>query len=144
MYIDSTVSSNENVIRLINEVNGTEFKSEQLIALNPVAFTPVDPEINNTSVTIRAIPGTGFSGSVPMKYRRADLMEVTYIPVRSFDVFPGMTAELLTPLAEMSLGLPPGNIDVMRFRPNAPLVTIKAKPDSLLVTGEYDFVLEWH
>lgn len=144
MYIDSTASSNENVIRLINEVNGTEFKSEQLIASNPVAFTPVDPEINNTSATISAIPGTGFSGSMSMKYRRADLMEVTYIPVRSFDVFPGMNAALLTPLAEMSLGLPPGNIEVKHFSPNAPFVTIKAKPDSLLVTGEYDFVLEWH
>lgn len=143
MYIDSTLTSQENVISLVNVANENKLTTENTHVHSPVAYVPVAPDINNTVAKATAIKGGGLSGTTDVVYRRADIMEVTFIPVRGFDVFRGMTAALLQPIAEMTLGLPPGNITVQPFINNAPTVRIDANVDSLLTTGSGEFDLNW-
>jgi hypothetical protein len=143
MFIESQLTTQENVIALVNLANSTDLKPEHITVINPVPYTPTEPDINNTTVTVKAVALAGYSGEVNMKYRRPDFQEVTLMPVRGFDVFKGMTPELLTPMAEISFGLPSGNLQVLPFNNNSKTVTIKAKDTSLLVVGEGVFALTW-
>jgi len=144
MFIDATMSTQQNVVGLINLANGTDVAVSKIEVVDPVTIVPVEPSINNTEATVKARKGQGFSGQMKMRYRRPDITEVSLMPVRGFDVFRGMTPALLAPIAEASLGVPPGNVVVLPFSNLAPTVTIKARDDSLLIVGESIFELTWH
>lgn len=74
MQIDIQKSAMDNVIDLINVTNGTNLTDAIIEIGAPVEWT--DPEgqnTRNTELTVTAKPGSGYTGSVPVRFTRLDL-----------------------------------------------------------------------
>lgn len=65
------MTTKDKIVALIQEVNPTRvaLKSEVLI-LDPPQINPGD---RNTAITVRAVPGSGYTGEVTVHYNRIDL-----------------------------------------------------------------------
>lgn len=74
MQIDIEKSALDNVIDLINATNGTSLTDAVIEIGAPAVWT--DPEglnTRNTELTVTAKAGSGYTGSVPVRFTRLDL-----------------------------------------------------------------------
>lgn len=70
------MTTKDNLIALINQANALEFP----LSVNSVTFAdpvPVADDVHDTSVTLQALPHSGYKGSVAIHYNRIGLSEIT-------------------------------------------------------------------
>ena len=72
MVTDISLTSQHQVVQLINEQNGVDLSLER-VNFQDVRALVDDPDGKNTEVTVIAVPNKGYSGSVVVKYNRNTL-----------------------------------------------------------------------
>lgn len=102
--IDSTKSAIDNVLVLVNAANTTSITSAQVTAGVPAAQT-ADGQGRNTSLTLTAVAGQGFTGSQTYTYVRRGLNDSVLSPVDSYTAAHGVDAATLLNALCVQLGL---------------------------------------
>jgi hypothetical protein len=115
--IDSSKSAILNLLGLVNAANGTSIAPAQVTAGQPAAQA-ADGQGRNTSVTLTAVGGQGFTGSQTYTYTRRGLNDSVLSPVDSYTAAHGIDATALLNALCTQLGLV--NTDVHLEDPAAP------------------------
>lgn len=140
------VSAKQRILDLLNELN---LPPKALTAINVKFGQPEvlpDEGLVNTKVTISAVPGRGYSGSVDITYRRLAIGEILQAPtLRSLDPF---TEDLVLASINNAFGLFLTVDDMQPFDiPEIPagesqVLQLRAKEGSLGWLGGVDITLE--
>lgn len=136
------------LLSLINERNnpGRLLTSKNVVITDPVPATRQGSDVN-TKVTVTGRPGHGYYGSVDIYYKRLDLDAI--IPQAHARSTKPLTRQQVIDAVNNVYGLKlrledVDNFTVPEYDPDhSATVTLQASVDSLLVTGDFDLVLEY-
>ena len=106
MQINLEKGAAKNVIDLINATNGSALTSAEIALGQPAEWT--DPEgINtrNTSLTISAVPDSGYTGTVEVRYHRLDLASLASGKTLSYTKSDTSTLQTLLESVATQLGV---------------------------------------
>lgn len=147
---DMTLPSKEVLLALINSANGTSLATNQVTFGEP-SVLELDPDGKTTSVTVTAVPGSGYKGFEVVRYDRVDLADVLSISgispsvVRSTET---TVHELLPAInALYGINLSPEEVDDAPIAPftgelnETVNVDVVVKATSLAYTGSMQVVL---
>lgn len=103
--IDSSKSAIDNLLALVNAANTGQTLTNTQVSAGTPSVQAADGQGRNTSVTLTAIAGHGYTGSQTFTYARRGLNDSVLNPVDSYTATVGIdAAALLTALASQ-LGL---------------------------------------
>ncbi len=147
MPTDYSKTGPEMVVDLVNEVNGTEFGIDDLLLGSPVVVDPPNPR--NTSLIVTSTGTTTMVGSRTLTYDRIPLDQFfgdedlifddnvqDYASV--YDVLPAINAQYSINLNASHLYDDP----IVRNGAEPYIVTLRARPGSLVFTGSVDIGLQ--
>lgn len=139
MKINTGVSALQNLIALILADNeGTALTEAQFTAGAPAVIA--GEEGRNTSVTLTAVEGEGYAGSVTFNYTRLDLNSGVAVPVTSVQIAEGDDLAAATAAVVAAMGLVADEVTASDFEApvgeTAGSIVITAVAGSLLYTGE--------
>jgi hypothetical protein len=146
MQIDTLKSSTLNLLALVNTANGLSLTEEHVTVGVPVARTP-DANPRNTSVTLTAVPGKGYSGTMTVTYTRLGMDSGVVLPSFLFDTTEFSTpANLLTSVAS-TLGLIETSLILTGGLPieegTTSTVTLAGNETSLVYAGSQELSLNF-
>jgi len=143
MQINLEKGAAKNVIDLINATNGSALTSAEIALGQPAEWT--DPEgINtrNTSLTISAVPDSGYTGTVEVRYHRLDLASLASGKTLSYTKSDTSTLQTLLESVATQLGVVEEavklDVDAMPVVPEgneSVTINIVSRTDSLLYVG---------
>lgn len=136
-----TIAVNK-LLALVNRDNHTNIVDDQ-ITLGLPLVNPDAGIARDTKITLSAVPGKGFRGSVTVWYNRIDL-SILFKNVSAnvgLEITEGMTSDVLIPLINEKYGT---DFEVADFEAATPLVveggtvTFTAKADNVAYKGAFD------
>lgn len=152
MLINTSKSAVKNMIDLINLDNSTALTSAEITLGAPAEF--IDPESlndRNTQVTVSAVPSSGYSDSVDIRYYRLDLDQLRGVRVLEHTKTEASTVasvlesqSTLVDLIDSELELFDESgvkVDALVPLSEPTTYTIRAKADSLCYIGQMDVLL---
>jgi hypothetical protein len=140
------MDSTDKLLQLLNETNDP-LKTFTRINVGLVDVQSVEIDGPITKVTVTAVPGRGYSGSVDVQYHRLDLSEV--IAGKTVRSLNAMTPQIVIDLINSSLGLFLSVDDLLPFTTPTPeegtavVIDIEAAPDSPGFMGLTQITVEY-
>jgi hypothetical protein len=143
MQIDLLKSAVANVLLLINATNTTAFTAAELSIGTPAVWVdPAELNTRNTQVTVTSLAGSGYSGSVIVRYTRLTLEHVRGVKVLDYtllgdDTVAGIKAYVVAALGVVAdqVELNISTVPVIPDGTESIEIQIQAIPGSLLYTG---------
>lgn len=149
MLINTSKSAVKNMIDLINLDNSTALTSAEITLGAPAEF--IDPESlndRNTQVTVSAVPSSGYSDSVDIRYYRLDLDQLRGVRVLEHTKTEASTVQSIIDAMSTTVDLIESELELLDESGVVltELVTldgpkaykIRAKADSLCYIGEME------
>lgn len=146
LQIDLTKTAKQNLLNLLNRDNGTDFTQSHLLISVPQPHSDPDNPFINSEVTVTALAGSGFYGSVTLQYTRVDLAvlggELTYTLERNTTLNDIRLAIALSQgvLAdELTFDVP--DVPVLSYGQSDTTIKLQAKGGSYCYIGQVDIKL---
>lgn len=142
MLIDVAKTGIENVVDLVNTTNSTAFIDSDIEIGTPQAWEDTEGgNTRNTQLTLTAKEGSGYSGTVDVRYHRVDLVDLPGAVELSYTLTGGDTVEGILGAVANDLGVVVDDVELNIIEVptvadgSTTTIEVSAVSDSLLYIG---------